>query len=234
MFFRARIRKRLHRFLLDVSLSINEGEYVVMLGPSGAGKSMTLKIIAGIEVCSSQEITIKEREISGLPPEKREIVYLPQKDSLFPHMNVMKNILFPFRAKGEREDRALLDRVVKTFKIEAILDRMPNQISGGEAKRVALARAICARPRLLLMDEPLTHLDFHIRMQLIKFLKKIADEYEITVLHVTHDPIETYLLAQRIYLIRVGRIVAEKIAAHSMDIDNSIKKLSHFLDIPSF
>jgi len=232
VFFKTRIRKKLHNFVLDVSLSINEGEYVVMLGPSGAGKSMTLRIIAGIENSSHQQIIIKNREISSLPPERRDIVYLHQKNSLFPHMNVLKNIMFPFYAKGKKVDRALLDKVIYTFKIESILNRMPDQLSGGEAKRVALARAICARPRLLLLDEPLTHLDFHIRMELIKFLKKTADEYGITVLHVTHDPIETYLLAQRIYLIRDGKIVAEKSSLQNSEIDDSIKKLALFLDIP--
>ncbi len=241
MFFKARLKKRLQNFMLDVSIEIDKDEYTVVLGPSGAGKSMTLKIIAGIESALYQIVVLNGKNISEFPPEKRGIVYLPQRNSLFPHMNVFENLVFPFKANGRKMDKGLLDGVIETFRIGDILKRMTIHLSGGEARRVALARAICAQPRLLLLDEPLTFLDFHIRLELIEFLKKITDEYKIAVLHVTHDPIETYMLAQKIYLIKNGSILSEKKIPEGTDqiidkeaVDHIVKKLLHFLGMDLF
>ena len=217
MFFKAGIKKKLYDFVLDLCIEMKEREYTVILGPSGAGKSMTLRIIAGIESCQSQKITMDGKDISTFPPERRNIAYLPQKDSLFPHMSVFENIMFPFYANGREIDKDLVDRVIDTFRIESILKRMPRHLSGGEARRAALARAICARPKLLLLDEPLTSLDFYTKLELIEFLKRLADEYKITILHVTHDPIETYMLAQSLYFIKGGRIIFKKAVFHKSD-----------------
>ena len=206
MFFEAKIKKKLFNFMLDLFIQINKGEYTIMLGPSGAGKSMTLKIIAGIESSLYQRIIMDGVDISRLPPEKRNIVYLPQKNSLFPHINVFENIVFPFFANGKSINKDLLNKVINTFRIEPLLKRMPKNLSGGEARRVALARAICAKPKLLLLDEPLSSLDFYMRQELIEFLKKITEEYHITILHVTHDPIEAFLLAQKIYILQNGKV----------------------------
>ncbi len=239
MFFRARLEKKIANFVLDVFIEINKHEYTMMLGPSGAGKSMTLKIIAGIESSIYQDILIDGVNISSFPPEKRNIVYLPQKNSLFPHMNVFKNVIFPFLANKRSIDKDLVERVIETFKIGDLLKRMPKNLSGGEARRVALARAICAKPKLLLLDEPLTSLDFYMKLQLIEFFKKLTKEYSVTVLHVTHDPIETYMLAQRILFIRSGRIIAIKNLTQEAnfstdDIKNLIKKLLYFPQAYSF
>ncbi len=232
MFFKAKIKKKLLNFVLNLFIEINKAEYTIMLGPSGSGKSMTLKIIAGIESSLCQRIIMDGVDISKLPPEKRNIVYLPQKNFLFPHMNVFENIVFPFHANKRPVDKDLLDRVIATLKIGDLLKRMPECLSGGEARRVALARAICARPKLLLLDEPLSFLDFHIKLELMDFLKKINEEYGIAILHVTHDPIEAFLLAKKMYVIQKGRIVfcgdpSQKIDRNFM-ID-LVKRISSFV-----
>lgn len=232
MFFKARIEKKLFSFVLEVSIEIRKGEYTIMLGPSGAGKSMTLKIIAGIESSSYQDISMDGVNISRFPPENRNIVYLPQKNSLFPHMSVFENLVFPFSANKKPVDKDLLDGVIETFKIGDVLRRRPKNLSGGEARRVALARAICAKPKLLLLDEPLTSLDFYMRLQLIEFLKKLTQKYGMSVLHVTHDPIEAYMLAHKIYFIKEGRIIDTKTPAEESsfykeeDIRNLVRRLS--------
>ncbi len=231
MFFEVKIKKRLINFELNISLETNKNEYTVILGPSGAGKSMALKVMAGIEASEYQQIKIENTDVSKLPPEKRKIVYLPQKDSLFPHMNVFENIVFPFIANGIEIDKGFLNKVIDTFKIRFLLKRSPKHLSGGEARRIALARAICARPKVLLLDEPLSFLDFHIKLELIDFLKKIPQDYNISILHVTHDPIEACLLSYRIYILKRGKIVScIKPSLNSDQLLNLIVKFSPFIE----
>ncbi|RLB07691.1 MAG: ABC transporter ATP-binding protein [Deltaproteobacteria bacterium] len=231
MFFKAHIKKRLTDFDLDISIEIDKEEYTAILGPSGAGKSMTLKIIAGIEPSEYQYILLEDINISELPPEKRKIVYLTQKDSLFPHMNVFENIVFPFIARGVKIDQNLLDKVIDTFKIRPLLHRLTKHLSGGEARRVALARAICAKPKVLLLDEPLSFLDFHIRLELIDFLKKIPQAYGTSIIHVTHDPIEACLLSHRIYILKRGKIAScIKPNLDSAQLINIVSKISPLIE----
>ncbi len=206
MSLKARIKRKLLHFTLDLSLELRPKDYTVMIGPSGAGKSMTLKILAGLEEASDQKVVLNDKDISTLPPERRSIVYLPQGNSLFPHLSVFENLLFVFKAQKVPVNTSLLDQVIDSFKIRHLLKRKPIGLSGGETQRVALARAICANPRVLLLDEPLSFLDFHIKLELVAFLRKLPTEYQIAVLHVTHDPIEAALLAKRIYLLRQGQI----------------------------
>ncbi len=207
MFLKARIKRKLPHFTLDLSLELRPKDYTVMIGPSGAGKSMTLKILAGLEEALDQKVLLNGKDISALPPERREIVYLPQGNSLFPHLSVFENLLFVFKARKIPINKAFLDKVIDSFGIRHLLKRKPQNLSGGETQRVALARAICANPQVLLLDEPLAFLDFHLKLELVAFLQKLPTEYQITVLHVTHDPIEAALLAKRIYLLRQGQIV---------------------------
>ena len=231
MFFEAKIKKRLINFELNISIEVNEKEYTVILGPSGAGKSMALKIMAGIEASEYQHIKIENTDVSELPPEKRKIVYLPQKDSLFPHMNVFENIVFPFIANGIEIDKDFLNKVIDTFRIKSLLNRSPKHLSGGEARRIALARALCARPKVLLLDEPLNFLDFHIKLELIDFLKKIPQAYNTSIIHVTHDPIEASLLSYKIYILRRGKIVScIKPSLNSDQLLNLIAKFSPFIE----
>ncbi len=203
----ASFRAQFGPLALEIDLSLPDQGYTVMLGPSGAGKSLTLKILAGLEPAPGAKIWVKGKDVSTQPPEARGIVYLPQGNSLFPHLSVRDNIVFPFRAQGKPIDQGLLKEVVKIFGLEGLLERRPEKLSGGEAQRVAVARAVCAKPHVLLLDEPLSSLDFHLKLELMAFLKALPMRFGITVLHVTHDPLEALSLAQKIYVLRRGKVV---------------------------
>ncbi|NPA39832.1 MAG: ATP-binding cassette domain-containing protein [Thermodesulfobacteria bacterium] len=201
------VRKKLGSFLLDVEFEVNIGEYVVILGESGAGKSLTLKIIGGFEQPDQGKVCFKNEDITHLPPEKRKVVYLPQNLGLFPHLSVKENLLYSFKCKRKRINDLLFNRIVKEFKLEEFLERRPYQLSGGEAQRVALARAILATPEVLLLDEPLSSLDFHLKMKLISLLKTVKEEFNLTIVHVTHDPLEAIFLAKKIFIMENGKII---------------------------
>ena len=213
------IQEAFPSFTLKINLSLPSQGYTVILGPSGAGKSLTLKIIAGLINAKLKKIELNENDISDFPPEKRGIVYLPQGISLFPHLSVRENIIFPFKAKKKPVDEKFLNEVIQTFRIEHLLERDTKKLSGGEAQRVALARAICAKPKVLLLDEPLSSLDFHLKLELMYFLKKLPEKYNLAILHVTHDPIEAIFLADYFYLICNGHV------SFSGNLKNFIKEL---------
>lgn len=202
---------------LEVSFTVPPSTYVVMLGPSGAGKSHTLKILAGLRKARWEEIKLQGQDISSLPPEKRNIVYLPQQNTLFPHLNVEENILFAFRARREKVPPNFVREVVDTFRLAPFLKRGVKNLSGGEAQRVALARALCARPKVLLLDEPLASLDFHLKWELLDFLKLLPQRFKLSILHVTHDPWEAAFLAERLLLLEGGKILFEGDFSHFLE-----------------
>ena len=202
---RATVKKRLSHFEIDVNFSIEDREYVVILGKSGAGKSMTAKILAGIEKPDNGKITLNGKDVTNLPPERRGISYLPQKNTLFPHMTVLENLEFPFKVRKQKPDREKIKEISSRFGIEKILSRNPSNISGGEAQRVALARAILSNPEVIILDEPLNSLDFSSKVELIEFLKKVKGDR--TVIHITHDPVEARSLADRIFHMESGKIL---------------------------
>jgi len=203
---RVSLKKKFKDFSLDISLEISDLSYNFLLGPSGSGKSLTLKIIAGFEIPDKGKILLNGKDISMLPPEKRKIVYLPQNLGIFPHLSVREQLLYPFSCQKKQVDEEFLDKIVKEFRLETLLDRMPNELSQGEKQRVVLARSILARPKILLIDEPLTGLDFHLRMRVLDFLEYAQKKFHLTVVHVTHDPIEALRLAEHLFIIESGRI----------------------------
>jgi multiple sugar transport system ATP-binding protein len=192
----------------DLSLEINDGEFVVLLGPSGCGKTTTLRMLAGLEHATSGDILINDQRINDVPTQHRDLAMVFQSYALYPHMTIAENIAYPLRVrkidKAEREKR--VRKVASLLEIEALLDRKPRQLSGGERQRVALARAIVREPRAYLMDEPLSNLDARLRVQMRGELKRLQHSLGTTTIYVTHDQAEAMTLAHRVAVMRKGKL----------------------------
>ena len=195
----------------DVSLRAEEGRFLVLLGPSGCGKSTVLRLIAGLEDVTRGRIRIAGRDVTRLDPEKRRISMVFQSYALFPHLTVAENIVFGLKvrrtAKAEREAR--LARVAELVGLSEQLARKPAQLSGGQRQRVALARAVVAENRICLMDEPLSNLDAQLRHGMRVEIRALQERLGMTVFYVTHDQVEAMSMADRIILMREGRIEQE-------------------------
>ena len=192
----------------ELSLDIEEGEFVVLLGPSGCGKTTTLRMLAGLEDATSGDILINGERVNDTPAQHRDVAMVFQSYALYPHMTVADNIAYPLRvrktAKEEIETR--VGRVAKMLEIESLLERKPRELSGGERQRVALARAVIREPRVFLMDEPLSNLDAKLRVQTRGELKRLQHELGTTTVYVTHDQAEAMTLAHRVAVMRGGRV----------------------------
>ena len=195
--------------LRSVSVSIGDNEFFTLLGPSGCGKTTLLRLIAGFEAPSSGQITLDGKDVAGLPPQKRPVNTVFQSYALFPHMSVAANVAFGLEmlgvAKAEigRRVRDALDMV----KLGEFGARMPAQLSGGQQQRVALARALAPKPRVLLLDEPLSALDLKLRKQMQSELKRLQGETGIAFVLVTHDQEEALAMSDRIAVMRDGNIL---------------------------
>ena len=189
--------------------TIAEGEYFCILGPSGCGKTTLLRLIAGFEDPSGGSILLDARSLAGTPAERRPVNIVFQSYALFPHMNVFDNIAFGLQAR--REDRGLIrDRVneaLSLVRLQREETRLPRQLSGGQQQRVALARALVMRPRVLLLDEPLSALDRHLRLAMQEELRRIHQQTGLTFVHITHDQAEALALGDRVAVMRAGRFV---------------------------
>ena len=196
--------------LKDFSLSVNDGEMVSLLGPSGSGKSTLLKLITGIERPDSGDVQFDGESILNIPPNKREAVFMFQKAYLFPFLNVAENIGFGLKVKGISAEsiKKEVARMLELIGLPGIERRTPGQLSGGEQQRVALARALVIRPKLFLLDEPLSSLDSEARMNLQQAIRKIQQKMEITTILVTHDLGEAMAMSDRMALLHHGEIVA--------------------------
>jgi multiple sugar transport system ATP-binding protein len=193
-----------------VDLEIADGELFVLLGPSGSGKTTLLRLVAGLEDPDSGSITIGGRDVTDLPPRKRELAMVFQSYAVFPHMTVADNIGFGLRMRdgaGKDELRRRVEEVAGLLEIDQLLDRHPAQLSGGQRQRVAVARAIATEPTLLLMDEPLSNLDALLRLTARAELKKLVRELGTTTLYVTHDQIEALSLGDRVAVMNKGEVV---------------------------
>ena len=192
----------------NLNLTVKEGAFNVLLGPTGAGKTLILESIVGLRRIPRGQILIGEEEVQDLPPEKRGISYVPQDLALFSHLTVEKNLTFGVRAspKNLLKDDSHLSRLVETLKIDHLLQRYPQGLSGGEKQRVALGRALAPSPRLLLLDEPLAALDPALKNEIQQLLISLHRSLGFTVLHVTHDLDEAYLLGGRINVLIGGRL----------------------------
>ena len=193
----------------DLSLDIQEGEFLTFLGSSGSGKSTTLSMLAGFETPSSGAISVAGRSLLRVPPHQRDIGMVFQRYSLFPHLSVRDNIGFPLdiRKIGAAERNQKVDAMLRLVQLEAFAHRRPAQLSGGQQQRVAIARALVYEPRILLMDEPLGALDKKLREDLQDELRQLHRRLGITIVYVTHDQEEALRLSQRIAIFSHGRIV---------------------------
>jgi putative spermidine/putrescine transport system ATP-binding protein len=193
----------------DFSLDVADGEFISVLGASGSGKTTVLRMIAGLEEPSGGHIVIGGRDATELPPEARDIGLVFQDYALFPHMNVRDNIGFPLRmrgiARGQRDDA--VDRILALVGAAHLGARRPAQLSGGQQQRIALARALVFKPKLLLLDEPLSALDKNLREQMKTEIKALHRQTGVTVIYVTHDQSEALALSDRIVVMREGRIL---------------------------
>jgi multiple sugar transport system ATP-binding protein len=191
-----------------LSLTIEEGEFVVLLGPSGCGKTTTLRMLAGLEDATSGDIFIGEERVNDIPTRHRDIAMVFQSYALYPHMTVAENIAYPLRVRKTAKDEInrRVERVARMLEINDLLARKPRELSGGERQRVALARAVVREPRIYLMDEPLSNLDAKLRVYMRGELKRLQHELGTTTVYVTHDQAEAMTLARRVAIMREGRL----------------------------
>ena len=196
------------RVVDDLSLEIEDGEFVVLLGPSGCGKTTTLRMLAGLESVTSGDICVNGERINDVQTQHRDLAMVFQSYALYPHMTIAENIAYPLRVrKLDKDDRTKrVNEVARMLEIEPLLDRKPRQLSGGERQRVALARAIVREPRAYLMDEPLSNLDARLRVQMRGELKRLQHQLGTTTIYVTHDQAEAMTLATRVAVMRRGKL----------------------------
>ncbi len=194
--------------LKDINLTIDDGEYFVILGPTGAGKTVLLECLAGLHRLRQGRLYEDGRDITRLTPEERNLGYVPQDYVLFPFLNVRRNIAFglgPVR-RNRDEVMARVDELAELVGVTHLLERQPRTLSGGEKQRVALARALAPSPRVLLLDEPLGALDLRTARYLRLELKRIHRELGLTTVHITHDLVEALEMADRVAVVQDGRV----------------------------
>ena len=192
----------------NISLKVEDGEFLVLVGPSGCGKSTTLRMIAGLEDITSGNIHIGDRLVNDLAPKDRNIAMVFQEYALYPHMTVRKNLAFGLKMRGFPKDETSR-RVQETgelLEISDLLDRKPRELSGGQRQRVALGRAIVRKPDVFLFDEPLSNLDAKLRVQMRAELSKLHNRLKTTIVYVTHDQVEAMTMGTRIVIMKDGEI----------------------------
>lgn len=194
------------KILKDVNVTIDEGDFLVLVGPSGCGKSTLLNCIAGLEPITSGQIAIGGKDMTEVSPKDRDIAMVFQSYALYPTMSVANNITFGMKVRGvERAVRdAKLAQVAKQLQIEPLLSRRPGQLSGGQRQRVAMGRALVRDPKLFLFDEPLSNLDAKLRVEMRTEIKKLHKELNASMVYVTHDQIEAMTLATKIVVMKGG------------------------------
>lgn len=194
--------------LNSIDLTVNNGEFLTILGPSGCGKTTLLKIISGLELADGGQLYFKNKDISDLPPQAREINTVFQSFALFPHMTVFDNVAFGLKTKKIAKEviQQRVEAALKMVKLETLSKRKPSQLSGGQQQRVAIARAVVNQPAILLLDEPLSALDYQLRKNMQFELKSLQQQLGITFILVTHDQEEALTMADRIVVMKDGNI----------------------------
>lgn len=203
--------KRLYQDLGDfqitnISLEVPRGEYFIVLGPTGAGKTVLLETIAGIHVADRGKISIAGEDVKKVPPEDRDIGFVYQDYVLFPHMDVLENVMYGLKAREVTDPKARAEEVIDLLELNHLKNRYPRTLSGGESQKVSVARAIAYRPGLLLLDEPTAALDPRTKEKVRAELETVHEEIDVTTLHVTHDQSEAKILGDRIAVLMNGRL----------------------------
>ncbi len=204
-----------NHILKNISFKINDGEFVSFLGPSGCGKTTSLRLVAGLEKNTSGEILIGDELISDpaknhfVPTKDRRLGMVFQSYAIWPHMNIFENVAFPLRMMKfkEEEIRTKVEEVLALVELGGLSARLPNTLSGGQQQRVALARGLVARPRVLLLDEPLSNLDAKLREKMRKDIRSIQQHFKMTCIYVTHDQVEAFSMSDRIMIMEKGSIL---------------------------
>jgi molybdate transport system ATP-binding protein len=201
-------------FSLEITAALR-GSITEVFGASGAGKKSLLELIAGLRRPSRGKISLAGRvlcDVEGrrwLPPEKRAISYVPQDGALFPHLSVRDNLRYGLRDEAARPETITFSHVVEVLELTGLVDRAPRTLSGGEKQRVALGRAVLAAPQLLLLDEPLTGLDFSLKERVLPYLQRVRDAFNVPMLYVTHAPEEVMALCDDVLCLVGGRVVRQ-------------------------
>ena len=210
--------------LHGVNVSIEDGQFVVLVGPSGCGKSTLLRMIAGLENITGGEIIIGNRVVNNLPPKARDVAMVFQNYALYPHMSVFDNIAFPLQIakqpKAEIRKRVL--EAARILELEGYLKRRPGQLSGGQRQRVAMGRAIVRQPAVYLMDEPLSNLDAKLRVQMRAEIAQLQHRLGTTTIYVTHDQVEAMTMGHRVALLKDGVLQQVDTPAGSADIAKAV------------
>ena len=193
----------------NVSLEIEDGEFIVLLGPSGCGKTTTMRLISGLEEITDGEIYIGDKLVNEVDPRKRDVSMVFQNYSLFPHMSVRDNLAYPLKVKkiNKTEHGPMIDNISGLVELSQLLDRKPSELSGGQRQRVALGRALIRQPQIFLMDEPLSNLDAILRQTMRAELKNLHHKLRVTTVYVTHDQVEAMTLADRIAVMNQGELL---------------------------
>ena len=192
----------------DFTLEVRPGEFLVLVGPSGCGKSTTLRMVAGLELPTSGQILIGDRDVTNLPPKDRDIAMVFQNYALYPHMTVRENMSFALKLRHFDRDeiRRRVDAAAKTLGLAPYLDRLPKALSGGQRQRVAVGRAIVREPAVFLFDEPLSNLDAKMRVEMRAEIVRLHHQLGATMIYVTHDQIEAMTMGERIVVMNGGKI----------------------------
>jgi ABC-type sugar transport system ATPase subunit len=220
--------------LQEVSFTVAEGEFCVLLGPSGCGKTTLLRIIAGLEEADEGDIAVDGESLTGLSPGRRDVAMVFQTYALYPHMSVFDNMAFPLKARKLPADeiRRRVERAARLLGIHEKLDSKPRELSGGQRQRVAIGRAIVRSPRLFLFDEPLSNLDASLRTEMRVEVARLHRELEATMIYVTHDQVEAMTLADKVVLLHAGRI--QQIGAPSALYDRPANRfVARFIGSPT-
>src|ERR1035438_3255394 len=191
-----------------VTVTIEDGQFVVLVGPSGCGKSTLLRMLAGLENITGGEIQIGDRIVNNLPPKERDVAMVFQNYALYPHMTVAANMAFSMKLRGAPKDEIekRVKRAAEILGLTQLLDRYPRQLSGGQRQRVAMGRAIVRDPKVFLFDEPLSNLDAKLRVAMRAEIKSLHQRLKTTTVYVTHDQVEAMTMADRIVVMHDGRV----------------------------